>query len=82
MKDEIPLAPKLIPGTYQHYKGNLYQVVGLACHSESLQWHVIYKPLYEHKNMPDLWVRPYAMFVENIEVDGQTVPRFKLVDKP
>jgi hypothetical protein len=73
--------PPLTRGTYQHYKGNLYKIHGLACHSETLEWFVVYEPLYEHKSMPDLWVRPYKMFIEDVEINGHSVPRFKLVDK-
>ncbi len=61
------------PGTYRHYKGNDYQVIGLARHSESLQTLVVYRALYGEGG---LWVRPLAMFLEAVEVDGKSVPRF------
>ena len=54
---------------------------GVACDSETLEWQVVYKPIYEHKSMPDLWVRPYDMFVGTIEVEGATVKRFTYLDK-
>ena len=65
------------PGRYRHYKGNDYEVVGVARHSESGEELVVYRPLYE-ASWP-LWVRPLAMFVETVEVDGRAVPRFAYV---
>jgi hypothetical protein len=73
--------PILELGTYRHYKGGLYQVIGLACHEETHRWLVIYKPLYEHQGMPDLWARPYEVFTETIMVGDATVPRFTYVSK-
>ncbi len=62
------------PGRYKHYKGNEYEVIGIAKHSETLEEMVVYKALYgEHS----LWVRPKAMFSEMVEVDGKKVPRFQ-----
>ena len=61
------------PGIYQHYKGMMYQVVGVARHSESLEPLVVYQALYGAYGM---WVRPAAMFAESVEVDGVMVPRF------
>jgi len=63
-------------GDYKHYKGNMYKVYTIAQHSETEEWMVVYKAMYGDENM---WVRPYAMFVENIEIDGVTIPRFKKV---
>lgn len=64
------------PGIYRHYKGNLYEVSGLARHSETGEEMVVYRALYGSFG---LWVRPAAMFAETVEHDGQTVPRFALV---
>ena len=69
--------PTLPTGPYQHYKGNLYEVIGVACHSESQEYFVMYRPLSKHAGKPDLWVRPYAMFIENVTIDGKAQPRFK-----
>jgi len=61
-------------GIYTHYKGNLYEVVGFAQHSESLEIMVIYKALYGECGT---WVRPLSMWDNLIEVDGKTVKRFE-----
>ncbi len=65
--------PALARGTYRHYKGNTYEVIDLARHSESLEWMVVYRPLYGERG---LWVRPYTMFVETVTIEGVTQPRF------
>ncbi len=64
-------------GLYRHYKGGEYQVLELAIHSETEEELVIYRPLYGEGR---LWARPLAMFIETVEVDGQTVPRFSRID--
>ena len=61
------------PGIYRHYKGNLYQVLEVAMHSETREKLVVYRPLYGERA---LWVRPLSMFVEEVVVDGVRVPRF------
>lgn len=65
-------------GIYQHFKGNLYEVIGVAKNSENLEeeW-VVYKPLYPNEVINDLCIRPKTMFVEIIERDGKKLPRFK-----
>ena len=78
MTDLPPLpAPRL--GRYRHYKGGEYEVVGVARHSETLEPLVIYRPL---NNQAGLWVRPYAMFFEHVEIDGRSQPRFALLAEP
>ncbi|SMD07976.1 DUF1653 domain-containing protein [Sporomusa malonica] len=62
-------------GIYRHYKGKQYQVIGEATHSETLEPVVIYRALYGEFG---LWVRPKAMFCENIIIEGREVPRFNL----
>lgn len=64
------------PGIYRHYKGQEYEVLGVAHHSESEEALVVYRALYGEYG---LWVRPLAMFVETVEVQGEPVPRFELV---
>ena len=68
---------KLEKGIYKHYKGELYEVFMTAQHSETEEWLVVYKALYGEEGM---WVRPYGMFVEEIEIDGKAVKRFEKVD--
>jgi len=67
---------KLQSGIYKHYKGNLYEVLNTAQHSETEEWMVVYKALYGEEGM---WVRPYEMFVEKVEVEGKFVSRFEFV---
>lgn len=69
--------PTLMPGRYRHYKGGEYDVVDVVRHSETLEPHVLYRALYGEGA---LWVRPYAMFVERIEIDGRLQPRFAPID--
>lgn len=64
----------LKPGLYEHYKGKKYKVIGIAKHSETLEDFVVYEPQYE--SIAKLWVRPLSMFLETVEVEGKTVPRF------
>jgi len=64
-------------GKYRHYKGNEYEVIGVAKHSETLEDLVVYRALYGNF---DLWVRPLAMFIEEVEIDGKIMPRFTLID--
>src|SRR5438309_8717059 len=68
--------PGIRPGRYRHYKGNEYTVVGTARHSETLEELIVYRQEYGKHG---LWVRPKAMFLETVKVDGQSVPRFQLV---
>ncbi|KRG57033.1 DUF1653 domain-containing protein [Stenotrophomonas sp. W1S232] len=70
---DLPPLPALPPGRYRHYKGQPYQVIDLCRHSETQEVLVLYRQLYGDGA---LWVRPYAMFVQNVLVDGQQRPRF------
>ena len=65
-----------VRGKYVHYKGNEYEVIGVAKHSETLEPMIVYKALYGDG---ELWVRPYAMFFEMVDVNGAEVPRFKKI---
>lgn len=64
----------LKPGIYRHYKGNDYEVIGCARHSETEEWMVVYRTLYGDFS---LWVRPLGMFTEEVVLDsGERVARF------
>ncbi len=64
-------------GKYRHYKGNEYEVIGMAKHSETLEDMVIYRALY---GAGDTWVRPASMWDEEINVNGKIIKRFTLVE--
>lgn len=70
MNNEIKL------GIYEHYKGNKYEVLGVARHSETMDELVVYRALYGEGG---LWVRPYGMFIENVIIDGKEIPRFRFI---
>lgn len=72
MTDLTPLPP-VTPGRYRHYKGGLYDLVGIARHSETHEPLVVYR---DAQDAARLWVRPHAMFFEEIEADGRRQPRF------
>ena len=59
---------------YRHFKGNIYRVLHIAKHSETLEDMVVYQAMYGEKG---IWVRPKSMFEEIIERDGQTFRRFE-----
>jgi len=61
---------------YRHYKGNEYEVLGEAKHSETLEEYVVYRALYGNHA---IWIRPKTMFFETVEVNGKQVPRFELL---
>ena len=63
------------PGRYRHFKGNEYEVLGTARHSETEEELVVYKPVGSEQ----WWVRPLAMFTETVEHQGRRVPRFELL---
>lgn len=64
----------ILPGIYQHYKGNYYEVLYIARHSETTEPMVVYRALYGDRGV---WTRPAYMWNETVEVDGQAIPRFK-----
>jgi hypothetical protein len=63
----------VIPGRYRHYKGQEYEVLGVARHSETEEELVVYRALY---GAFGLWVRPLGMFEELVDIDGRLIPRF------
>lgn len=70
------MKPEIQPGRYRHFKGKEYRVLGLARHSETMEWMVVYQALYGEQG---IWVRPAAMWTETVERDGQTFQRFTYI---
>ena len=64
-------------GIYRHFKGNLYELIDIARHSETGETMVVYRALYGERG---LWVRPLSMWNETVERDGKTFQRFELVE--
>jgi hypothetical protein len=60
-------------GLYQHYRGNLYRVMGVCRHSETLEELIVYQALYGDYG---LWVRPKSMFFDVVDVEGKNILRF------
>ena len=76
MSETLPPLIETPPGRYRHYKGMEYEVVGTVRHSETLEPMTLYRALYgEH----GLWVRPAAMFLEHVLIDGVNQPRFSRI---
>ena len=65
---------QLTPGRYRHYKGQDYEVLHVARHSETEELLVVYRPLYGE---PGVWVRPLDMFTEQVEIGGKLIRRFR-----
>ncbi|MGE6332848.1 DUF1653 domain-containing protein [Stenotrophomonas sp. NPDC077659] len=76
MSNLSPL-PHLAPGRYRHFKGGLYEVIDIVRSSETLQPQVLYRALYGERG---LWIRPYAMFVEQVSGAHGPQPRFARID--
>jgi len=66
-------------GKYEHYKNKLYEVIGIALHSETLEELIIYRALYKSDKFGDnaLWARPKSMFLNKINKQGKEIPRFR-----
>ncbi len=63
-------------GKYRHFKGNEYEVIAIARHSETLEEMVVYRDL---KNEGKVWVRPAVMWNETVERDGRVFKRFEYI---
>ena len=68
---------KIKLGKYRHYKGNEYEVIGIANHSETLEKMVVYRALYGEK---EIWVRPASMWNDLVEKNGETFKRFTYIE--
>ena len=73
MSDPLPSLIETPKGLYRHYKGLMYEVLGTVRHSESLEPMTLYRALYGERGM---WVRPAAMFEEDVTIDGLRQSRF------
>ncbi len=71
---DLPPLIRTTPGLYRHYKGMLYEVIDTVRHSETLEPMTLYRALYGQRG---LWVRPAAMFMEQVLIDGVRQPRFE-----
>lgn len=69
---------ELKPGKYRHFKGGMYQLIGIASHSETMEPMVVYRALYAEQG---LWVRPLKMWTEEVIRDGYRGPRFQYVEE-
>ena len=76
--NDLPALPVVRTGKYRHYKGNEYEVIGVARHSETLEPMVIYRALYDEGG---IWARPAAMWNDTIEKDGVTYKRFTYIEE-
>lgn len=65
-------------GIYRHFKGNRYELLCIATHSETLERMVVYRALYGDRGV---WVRPLSMWTEHVERDGYSGPRFTLIEE-
>lgn len=77
--NEIVTTPSIESGIYRHYKGNEYRILGVGRHTETHEDLVVYEPIEKKDGSPVLWIRPYDMFIEMVEVGGEITPRFKKV---
>ncbi len=64
------------PGIYRHYKNKDYKVIYCATHTETNENLVVYQALYDTRR---IWVRPKKMFIEDVEVNGKMIPRFRFI---
>ncbi|MBR5617542.1 MAG: DUF1653 domain-containing protein [Oscillospiraceae bacterium] len=69
---------ELKTGKYRHFKGNEYELIGIARHSETMEPMVVYRALYGEQG---LWVRPASMWTETVERDGYCGPRFQYIGR-
>lgn len=78
MLEKLPALIETHPGIYRHYKNLMYEVLGTVRHSETLEPMTLYRALYGERG---LWVRPAAMFNEDVVINGVTQPRFSWISE-
>lgn len=73
MMEQVPVGSQFL-----HYKGMRYVILSIGRHSESEDLHVVYQALYADEEFGDgaIWIRPLGMFLQTIEIEGKTIPRF------
>jgi hypothetical protein len=76
--ENLPPLIETRPGIYRHYKNLMYEVLGTVRHSETLEPMTLYRALYGERG---LWVRPAAMFMEDVVIDGVQQPRFTFISE-
>lgn len=69
-------------GIYRHYKGKMYEVLGVGKHTETMEDLVVYQGQYNSPEFGDkpIWIRPLAMFTDMVTVEGKQIPRFAYVE--
>jgi len=72
-----PEAQKIQMGVYEHYKGGEYEVIAVARDSEDMDEYVVYRTQFPPY---DTWIRPVSEFCEVVQIDGEIVPRFSLIE--
>ena len=77
--NEFDDLPKIETGLYRHYKGNMYRVLGVGRHTEAHEYYVVYSPAEPKEGVPEFWLRPFDMFVETVDINDQTLPRFEKI---
>jgi len=60
---------------WRHYKNKDYRIIAISCCTETLQWYVVYEALHDNE-ISTIWHRPLNMFLETVEIDGISMPRF------
>ncbi len=78
LNEKLPPLIETRPGIYRHYKNLMYEVLGTVRHSETLEPMTLYRALYGERG---LWVRPAAMFMEDVLIDGIQQPRFTFISE-
>ena len=76
MTHDLPVPSSVPVGRYRNFKGDGHKVIGVVRHSESRKPMVLYRALYGEAG---LWVQPFAMFVESVEVNGECRPQFAFI---
>ena len=80
--NQMQISKEIKPGKYRHYKGDIVEVIGMGVHSETLEEFVVYKHISGKRvGKGYFWVRPANIFIENVEIEGKTLPRFRRIEE-